>query len=252
MPFTAAHPAIILPLLRRRWFSATALVIGSMAPDFEYFFRLRTQSEVSHTLAGLLLFNLPVTLLLCLLFHSTVRDLAVQFLPPYFKKRALAQTYPADWLQYLRANWLVVSSSALLGAFSHLFWDSFTHQSLYFVSVLPVLSTVVEIPFIDFKIELHRLLQHLSTAVGFVAILGYVHLLPSTPLLKTERKPWFIFWFGVVAAGFLFLLLNMLVRPHLVHEPGDLIATLISGWMMALLFSGLAAKARVATEKQKG
>ncbi|WP_240482010.1 DUF4184 family protein [Flavobacterium psychrophilum] len=39
MPFTFSHPAIILPLryLPRQWFSLTGLIIGSLTPDFEYF-----------------------------------------------------------------------------------------------------------------------------------------------------------------------------------------------------------------------
>ncbi|MDX5438490.1 MAG: DUF4184 family protein, partial [Pontibacter sp.] len=153
MPFTAAHPAIILPLLRRRWFSATALVMGSMAPDFEYFFRLRTRSEISHSLPGLLLFNLPVALLLSLLFHTTVRDLVIQYLPPYFRQRALAVNYPPNWLHYLRRNWLVLSVSAVVGAFSHLFWDNFTHDQTSATSVLPILLTTVELPVLG-QIEL--------------------------------------------------------------------------------------------------
>jgi hypothetical protein len=42
MPFTFAHPAIVLPLkhLPKRWYSLTGLIIGSMTPDFEYFIRM--------------------------------------------------------------------------------------------------------------------------------------------------------------------------------------------------------------------
>ncbi|SEF46838.1 protein of unknown function [Flavobacterium urumqiense] len=41
MPFTFSHPAIILPFLKNKKLSATALIIGSMSPDFEYFFRMK-------------------------------------------------------------------------------------------------------------------------------------------------------------------------------------------------------------------
>jgi len=42
MPFTLCHPALVMPLHRcaRRWTSLSALVIGSMAPDFVYFLPL--------------------------------------------------------------------------------------------------------------------------------------------------------------------------------------------------------------------
>ncbi|WP_220463965.1 DUF4184 family protein [Adhaeribacter radiodurans] len=41
MPFTFSHPAIVLPLtlLLRKWYSLTGLVIGSLTPDFEYFYQ---------------------------------------------------------------------------------------------------------------------------------------------------------------------------------------------------------------------
>ena len=66
MPFTLAHPAIVLPLAAKKLrMSATGLVIGSMVPDFEYFIRMRTESKYSHTLAGLFWFDLPLGLLLC-------------------------------------------------------------------------------------------------------------------------------------------------------------------------------------------
>ncbi|WP_262496247.1 DUF4184 family protein [Flavobacterium piscis] len=40
MPFTFSHPAIILPLkyLPKNWISLTGLIIGSLTPDFEYFY----------------------------------------------------------------------------------------------------------------------------------------------------------------------------------------------------------------------
>lgn len=239
MPFTAAHPAIILPLLRRRRLSATALVMGSMAPDFEYFFRLETRSLLSHTLPGLLLFNLPVTLLLCLLFHTLVRDQAIQYLPPYLKQRALAVNYPANWLKYLRANWLMISVSALVGAFSHLFWDSFTHGGLYFVNELPILSETIQIPFTNQEIVLHRVLQHVSTLVGTIFILRYVHRLPAKPLPGKEQDAWLWFWLLICTFGYFFLLLNLMVRRHLERKPGHMIVTLISGWLLALILFGL-------------
>lgn len=80
MPFTFAHPAIILPLpfLNKRWFSLTGLIIGSMIPDFEYFIRMRIQSIYSHTLAGIFWFDLPLALLISFIFHNKVKNLLFQ------------------------------------------------------------------------------------------------------------------------------------------------------------------------------
>lgn len=42
MPFTFAHPAAVLPFAKKhsKHISVTALILGSMAPDFEYFYTL--------------------------------------------------------------------------------------------------------------------------------------------------------------------------------------------------------------------
>ncbi len=71
MPFTFSHPAIVLPfgLIGQRYFSMTALIIGSMTPDFEYFLRLRVRSDFSHTLFGVFWFDLPLGIVLCFVFH---------------------------------------------------------------------------------------------------------------------------------------------------------------------------------------
>ena len=43
MPFTFSHPAVILPAtyLDKKYYCLSALIIGSMTPDFEYFIRMR-------------------------------------------------------------------------------------------------------------------------------------------------------------------------------------------------------------------
>lgn len=61
VPFTFAHPAIMIPLIHKRpkWIDTTALIFGSMAPEFEYFIRFKAQAVVGHMLSGFLFFNLP-------------------------------------------------------------------------------------------------------------------------------------------------------------------------------------------------
>lgn len=52
MPFTFAHPAAVLPLgvKKTKYIDFTALVIGSMAPDFEYFIHFKPYQEYGHTI----------------------------------------------------------------------------------------------------------------------------------------------------------------------------------------------------------
>lgn len=56
MPLTFAHPAAILPFSRQsKYIHFSALVLGSMAPDFEYFLRGRPVGEIGHSFTGFLL-----------------------------------------------------------------------------------------------------------------------------------------------------------------------------------------------------
>ena len=72
MPFTFSHPALVLPLnyLPKRWFSLTALVVGSMMPDLEAFLRFKSEKNVTHTWDALFWFCLPLGLLIILLISS--------------------------------------------------------------------------------------------------------------------------------------------------------------------------------------
>ena len=89
MPFTPAHPAIVLPFLKIKpeRVSATALVIGSIAPDFEYFFKMSVSGQHSHTLLGILYFDIPVTIGLAFLFHGVVKRNLIANLPAFFQYR---------------------------------------------------------------------------------------------------------------------------------------------------------------------
>src|SRR5688572_28164127 len=136
MPFTPAHPAIILPFIRSRYFSATGLIAGSMSPDFEYFFKMSVSSMHSHTVAGLFYFDLPVTILISLVFHLVVKKNLIYNLPLFLQKKIQA-LLEIDFIKYLREHAWIFVISALLGAASHILWDSFTHNNSFFVRTLP-------------------------------------------------------------------------------------------------------------------
>lgn len=126
MPFTFSHPAIVLPFLRSRKFSATGLIIGSMCPDFEYFIRMKVQSNISHTFLGLLFFNLPIGLLAAFLFHEIIKTNLIENSPSFLQNRLVSLKH-LKWKHYFKENYLYVIISILIGAISHIFWDAFSH-----------------------------------------------------------------------------------------------------------------------------
>ena len=72
MPFTLAHPAAALPFRKTR-LVFSAVIVGSMAPDFEYFLRLAPQGRYFHSLPGLFLCTLPVAFAVLWLFHRSAK-----------------------------------------------------------------------------------------------------------------------------------------------------------------------------------
>lgn len=127
MPFTFAHPAVVLPLkqVKPRWFSLTGLVAGSMAPDFEYFFKVYATSTVSETLTGIFTFNLPVAIVISLLFHMLVRDPLITHLPAPYDRRFSGFTR-FNFLRYLKKHPGRFIGSAIIGIVSHLLLDVLT------------------------------------------------------------------------------------------------------------------------------
>lgn len=81
MPFTFSHPAIILPLkkLPKKYISMTGLIVGSITPDFEYF--LRMKSKYSHTISGILWYDLPMGIFLAFIFHNLIKEALINNMP---------------------------------------------------------------------------------------------------------------------------------------------------------------------------
>lgn len=178
MPFTFSHPAIVLPLtyLPRKWFSLTGLVIGSLTPDFEYFLRMKVQSNYSHTVSGIFWFDLPLGLLLAFIFHNIVRNNLLESLPKPFKSRLL-KFNQFDWNGYFKRNWFIVIVSIIIGAASHIFWDSFTHESGYFVQAIPTLTNTVDL--FGTQLPIFKIIQHSSTVIGGLVIIFAILKMPA-------------------------------------------------------------------------
>ena len=177
MPFTfLPHQAAVVPLKiwRPRWFSGTALAIGSMAPDLEYFLRGYPYGEVGHAWLGQLTFSLPLSLaLVWLVTHVIARPLAAN-LPEldgfHLRDYALVAAHPDT-----AGRWLVIAASALVGSLSHVFWDGFTHEWGWAARRWP---TVFWRPLgvvHGYPLSVCNALQHASTVLGGAATIVLLH-----------------------------------------------------------------------------
>jgi uncharacterized protein DUF4184 len=168
MPFTLAHPAAALPL-RSRLRSlgcASALAVGSMVPDLPYFLPLGIDGPESHSAAGILWFGLPAGLAAWLVYVFLVRPFALALLPVSILRRLDA---PSSRPVVSRRALAAVAVSAVVGATTHVVWDSFTHASGAGVDIFPVLRTPVRL-FDGYAPEVFTLLQHASSLAGLALL----------------------------------------------------------------------------------
>lgn len=235
MPFTFSHPAIILPLtcLPKKWFSLTGLIIGSLTPDFEYFIRMKIKSNYSHTIEGLFWFDLPLGIILTFLFHNLVRDQLFKNLHKFLKSR-FSSFDQINWNQHFKKNWIIICLSILIGAASHLFWDSFTHDHGYFVDAIPFLSSSIEV--FRFQIPVLKLLQHSSTLIGGLVIFIVVLKLPQTKIENTRIN--FTYWLMILGMISVIVILKFIMGLELAKF-GNVIVTIISAFMIALMLTSL-------------
>lgn len=236
MPLTFSHPALILPLarLKSNYISMTGLVVGSMAPDFEYFFRMEAYSSISHSLLGILYFDLPITILLSIVFHLIIKGPLIANLPGYFRNRS----YPLvnySFLNYLKNNKIAFIVSAIIGSSSHIFWDGFTYVHGYFVEAIPILSIRIAVGAFSFGI--YKYVQYGSTLLGGFLILLFIHFLPKGKSLFP----------GSINYGYWLIILVVTIvvayRPveigFTTNRVANYAVTLITGGLLGILLASL-------------
>ena len=234
MPFTFAHPAIVLPLLRVRKLSATGLIVGSMTPDFEYFIKMRVNSHFSHTVGGVFYFDLPIAFVLAWLFLRFVRKNLIANLPVFFQCR-MQPLLQLNTRTVLFERGILFAVSAVLGALSHILWDGFTHSNTFFVRNLSFYQGSY-IPYEGVKYPLWYALQHISTFVGLSILLLYVLLLPKTN--GVSRRPSWLYWAALIAITAVIVDIRFVIRPQDLKE-GNFIVSTIAGFCIALILTGV-------------
>ena len=241
MPFTFSHPAIVLPLtyFPRKWYSLTGLVIGSLTPDFEYFLRMKVKSNYSHTLSGVFWFDLPLGILLAFIFHYIVRNKLFDNLPKFLKSRFFVFK-DFEWNKYFKKNWFVVIGSIIGGALSHIFWDSFTHESGFFVQSIPSLKNKID--FLGIQLPIFKILQHGSTIIGgLVIIYAILKLLKDNNILTNFSLK---YWSMLVVLTL--LIISARLATGLDYRLyGNLIVTGISAVLISLILTSWLTKRNI-------
>lgn len=219
MPFTLAHPAAVLPFRRfcpgRLNFAALAL--GSISPDFFYFLNFWNVGAFGHTILGSVLISLPV----CLISYLVLRFYSVPISELLFEPfdKALVNGFA------VKSSFLSLVISFLIGIWTHIIWDGFTHSHGFFVDRIPLLQQSVGY-FNGHGIMTYSLFQYAGSAIGLLILAVWYHNVLSKelnePIKLSSRKclRWAVFLFLPLVAIFIEAL------PELSNAPVLDIATL--------------------------
>lgn len=184
MPFTPTHVLAILPIavITRLPFPFSALVIGSMIPDLPLFWPLPFGYEATHSVMGLVTACLPLGLVGFLLFQTVMKRPLFALLPAALRRRCVALLGRRPVLNWRGIVWAALA--ALVGASTHLFWDSFTHQGRWGSHLIPGLARTAVIVQ-GRAIPGFKLLQYGSTVVGLPCLV----LLLAAWLYRQSSSP---------------------------------------------------------------
>jgi hypothetical protein len=180
MPFTISHVATVLPLARflERGRVLSALVIGSMVPDFSLFLPWRVDRVETHSAVALFTWSLPVGIATYWVFQYGIKRPIREVLPDGAYARSLP--YAAVARIGNLEQWLLACAAILVGAITHLVWDGFTHEGARGVRMIPALD--------EFAVSVGgrhltgpRFLQDVSSLLGLGIVIGL--------LLRTLRHP---------------------------------------------------------------
>ncbi len=116
----------------------------------------------------------------------------VNNLPSFLRKRFSVLTH-YNWIHYFRKHWVMVILSMLVGIFSHLLWDAFTHLNLRYPD-----ATYSQVRFLGHR--LYLLLQYSNSLIGLAVVIGYIARMPQHQLIKVRRSP-FAYWLLVGIFG---------------------------------------------------
>lgn len=167
MPFTLAHPAAVLPLRRVPLLMTVPLIIGAVAPDIPYYFPARIAQYIphqTHTLRGTFTLDVPMGMAVLLILWFLRAPLTAPL-------GARARTLCCTALQRFGCrplHWMLAPLSILVGAWTHVLWDSFTHPYGWMVQHIAMLRVPITIG--GYSGELCHVLQYLSSVLGLTAL----------------------------------------------------------------------------------
>jgi membrane-bound metal-dependent hydrolase YbcI (DUF457 family) len=194
MPFTIAHSVTAKPIhsLSRGRLRLPGLAVGAMAPDFEYLVHLSPTRTIGHTIPGLFVLCLPSALVVLLVWHRLVGPVLATLLRPgtggltngwptlggsrrHCQGDTPCPPGPVRFGPPAHFAWLC--ASILIGSFSHITWDAFTHSSGVVVNLWSGFSH----PIGPGDLPVYRWLQYGCSVFGMAVLGVWAHRASQRP-----------------------------------------------------------------------
>lgn len=201
-----------------------------MIPDFEYFIRMRVSSTYSHTWSGLFWYDLPLALLALVVYTLLVKDKLITHLPAGINRRFSA--YQNNRPRYDFLFFVIAVVSILIGAASHILWDSFTHPAGYFVKHHHILKQKVLIA--NHGVAFYNMLQHISSTVGALIVIYAIYRMPRGELTNADAGKMAKYWGLIVIVALIVVAIRMITGLRAIQY-GDVIMSAISGFLIGLI-----------------
>lgn len=238
MPFTFAHPSVVLPL-NSKYFNLSGLILGSIAPDIIYFVLFSPSSNLGHTFLGFILFNLPMCFILNYLFYKYIQELFILTLPNFISSRYLYMIKNKNILSN-KADILKFLYSCLIGMSTHVLWDAFTHKTGFFVQYISLLKNSIIL--FNINIPFYKILQHSSTIIGFLIIFIYVYknrdTINKTYYIKINKRKIYLSIISITAISMI-LFISIFFRKNGFIGIGRIIITFINSIFLSYLIIGV-------------
>ena len=140
-------------------------MIGSIAPDFEYFFGLARPA--SHSMPEIVTFTFPLALALLVVFHALLKWPSISLLPSGLQARLIGPARRFRW--FPASRFLLILLSLATGIVTHILLDEFTHPDSWAVLHCAALRTMVPVPAHP-PMPMHAVLWYGTTVVGVLAL----------------------------------------------------------------------------------
>lgn len=182
MPFTLAHPAAVLPLRGARFLRTAPLIIGAVTPDLPYFvpFNLGRFMPETHDFEGSYTSCLLIGYAMLAVIFVLQRPLTALLSP---RSRWLCLHALAPYQRGAK-EWLFAGFAIVVGVWSHLLWDSFTHLDGWVVHRVAALSAPVTIR--GHTGPVCAVLQYLSSVFGLLVMAVWYWRLRSPPVVPHD------------------------------------------------------------------